>query len=192
MSLEPLQIAFITGRSAPARCALSPAQSGFLAHLAAPGRILVGHNFPYAHESAPYLPVPLILACIQNAREYLGAQRSGFRSRYRQQVIALLEQAPQTLFLAGSCGLELLNRLALPAGWLTRVSVFAYGPVAHHRPACRHRIVQARGDWISGRWFSQADEYVPGGHLHYLSRPEVLACCESFIHVIETASDVPP
>ena len=47
MSINDLQIAFITGRSNPNSCLLSPLQSAFIQRLAAPGRRLIMCNFPY-------------------------------------------------------------------------------------------------------------------------------------------------
>ncbi len=88
-------------------------------------------------------------------------------------VEALLARADRTLFLAGSCGLELFNNLALPADTLRRVTIFAYGPVARRRPGCACLLVQGRRDWFSRRYFRTVDARVNTGHMDYLANPEV-------------------
>ena len=44
--------------------------------------------------------------------------------------VAFLARAEHTLILAGSCGRELFNRLALPGEIQRQVTIFAYRPVA--------------------------------------------------------------
>lgn len=185
MSPPRLQIAFCTGRSDPARCALSPVQAAFLANLAAPGRRLVPVNFPYDEATPPWMHTPLLRASLANLREYLASRRLSFAERHRGSVLALLGRAPHTVLLAGSCGGELLANLALDAEALCRVSVFAYGPVARRLPACRLLSVRGQGDWLA-RWASPpADRIVPGGHMRYLSEPAVLELCRAFIADVE-------
>lgn len=184
-----LQIAFITGRSDPNNCLLSPIQSAFIQRLAAPGRRLVMHNFPYVDNGQTvYRIQSLPKASYYNAREYLNSRQNGFAARYHSSVYSLLEQAVHTVFLAGSCGLELFNNLKLPTDLLSNVSVFAYGPVARIRPNVQHQLVQGQRDFISKLWFRQADIYVAGGHLDYLSHPEVFAHCEAFIRLVESGN----
>lgn len=187
MNMKPLQIAFITGRSDPDCWLLSPLQSAFIQQLAMPERRLITYNFPYVEpDDSTYRVPPLLTASYHNTCEYLLSRRSSFISRYQSGVLALLEQAPHTLFLAGSCGLELFNNLKLPAGLMNNVSIFAYGPVARRRPECNHRLVQGSHDVISRFWFRQADSYLACGHLDYLSKPQLLADCQAFINRVES------
>lgn len=181
-----IQIAFLTGRSDRAGCALSPEQAAFLAQLAAPGRTLLPRNFPYPTHSAPHRRVPLWRASLANWAEFRAARRPSFAARYRPAVQAMLERAPRTVLLAGSCGLELLLGLDLDEAALSRIAVFAYGPVAHARPRCRALLAQGRRDRLS-RWFGPTpDRLVDAGHLDYLRAPEVLALCREFVAAIET------
>lgn len=176
-----LQIAMLNGRSNPANWTLSPAQQAFLRQLGGADRHLTGMNFPYLPTEKAYQPTALLRASLANGWEYLNARMPWFRRRYRSVVQALLQQAEHTVFVAGSCGLELLNCLQLAPSDLEKVSVFAYGPVARARPACRSLLVQGRADWISRRWFAEADIVVDADHLNYLQQDEVLQHCRQFI-----------
>ncbi|WP_374519520.1 hypothetical protein [Undibacterium squillarum] len=176
-----LQIAMLNGRSNPANWALSPAQQAFLRQLGGADRHLTGMNFPYLPVEKAYQPTALLRASLANSKEYLNARIPWFRRRYRPVVQALLQQAEHTVFVAGSCGLELLNCLQLAPSDLEKISVFAYGPVARARPACHSLLVQGRADWISRRWFADADIVVDADHLNYLQQDEVLQHCRQFI-----------
>ncbi|MCU0862499.1 MAG: hypothetical protein MUC36_01785 [Planctomycetes bacterium] len=186
MNARPrLQIAFLTGRSDPASCLLSPVQARFLAGLAAPGRALVGRNFPYDERTGPHCTVPLWRAGWRNLREHLRASRSSFAAAHTASVERQLEAAEHTVLLAGSCGLRLLLGLRLgPERW-QRVSVFAFGNVQRRRPPCCCQIVVGRADrlarWCGGR----SDLQVPGGHHDYLEQPEVAAACAEFVAAVE-------
>ena len=173
----PLQVAFLTGQSDPRSAALSPAQAAFLAALPLPDAGKVALNFPYPAGASvrPFSPVALLVASVRNARQHLASRRPAFAEVYRRPVAALLARADRTLFLAGSCGLELFNNLLLPAGLLRRVTILAYGPVARRRPDCACLLVQGRRDWLSRRYFRRADTYVDAGHMDYLACPAVLA-----------------
>lgn len=176
----PFQAAFLTGRSDPRRCALSPLQRRFVDRLELPRGAAVPLNFPY-EPGPPYGETPLLLASFHNARIYLEARRPGFAERHAGPVRALLGRAEHTVFLAGSCGLELLAGLRLEPEVLERVSVFAYGPVARAPAGCRVLTVQGERDAISRWWLRKADHRVPCGHMDYLSCPEVLTLCREFI-----------
>ena len=181
MSRPPLQVAFLTGQSRPPSAALSPDQVAFLGALPVPaGCRLIGRNFPYLEVEEGedrHVPAPLLLASWRNGAQYLLSRRRGWGPRHRPAVEALLAGADHTLFLAGSCGLELFNNLGLPDGTRARVSLFAYGPVARHRPtgcaACF--LVQGRGDLMSRWYFPVVDARVDAGHLDYLTNPAVQA-----------------
>lgn len=181
----PLQIAFLTGQSDPCGSALSPKQEAFLDALPAPDDWKVRVNFPYPEVTPPHRPAPLLRASWSNSRQFLVSRRSSFRAQHQPPLLALLGRAERTLLLTGSCGLELLANLDLPARDLGRLHVFAYGPVAWRRPACDLRQVRGRRDWVS-RILSRvapgsSDAWVAGGHLDYLEDPAVLALCCAFL-----------
>ncbi|POP47274.1 hypothetical protein CHU32_04900 [Superficieibacter electus] len=175
-----LQIAFITGRSQPGKTALSPPQRAFINTLSREGEV-VPANFPWVIQRDVWQETPLVQASINNARDYLGSRRPAFVRTYQAAAVALLESAEHTLLLSGSCGLELFNNLQLPNSLMSRVSLFAWGPVAQCRPDCRHLLVQGRQDWISRLWFRKPDVYITCGHMNYLTQPALADLCIRFI-----------
>ncbi len=185
MSHATIQIAFFTGRSIASCWSLSPVQAQFLSRFTKNGRRLINLNFPYEpcsrHWSAPHL----LIASLSNIRDYTISRLSHFQQRYAPSVCRLINEADHTVFLAGSCGLELLNNLKLPAETCSRFSVFAYGPVARSLPATRHLTVQGQQDRISRIWFDRVDVRVNAGHMDYLCCPEVHDRCEAFISEME-------
>lgn len=177
-----LQVAFLTGQSRPSSCALSPAQRRFLGRLAhATGAVAVGGNFPYWAETPPWRAMSLPRASLNNLTHYLGARGPAFRARHRASVLSLIAAAEQTIFLAGSCGLELLRRLDLPDEALARVAFVAFGPVARSRPACAGIVVQGRRDWVSRPFAVQPDFRVACGHLGYLEDDDFARICADFV-----------
>ena len=184
----PLQLAFLTGQSDPARCALSPTQMAFGEALLAPGRWLHPLNFPYRPDPAPHRAVRLLRASWHNSRQYLSSRRHAFAREHERDLQALVQGAPHTVLLAGSCGLELLANLGLPEEALARLSVFAYGPVARRTPAvARLQAITGRHDWLSRLGWSGDATLVRGGHLGYLERPEVLALARRFVDQTQAA-----
>jgi len=184
-----IRIAFLTGRSDPSRCGLSPVQQGFLDALRAPGREPVDRNFPYAAQRPAHVAVPLPLAAWRNLGDYIGARRPAFAGRHRAQVAAAFEGDGAVVLLAGSCGLEILSNLHLDALLRARLHVFAYGPVARRAPdVARLLCVQGRSDWISRAGWRGPVRRVDGGHMDYLRQPDVLTLCEDFIAATPCAS----
>ncbi|KEZ96648.1 hypothetical protein A11M_0114260 [Xanthomonas vasicola pv. vasculorum NCPPB 895] len=185
--LGPLQIAFLTGQSDPASCALSAEQVALLEQLQGAGRQLVDCNYPYHRNSAPHRRIPLWRASVANARQYLAGRNARVTHADRARVHALLEQAPMTLLLAGSCGLQLLTALQLPDALRARLAVFAYGPVCRAPAAFGElRVVQGRSDWISRALFDGHIDLRPAcGHMAYLRNAEVLAECQRFLAQLE-------
>ena len=172
----PFQVAFLTGQSRPPGSALTPGQRAFLTALPVPAAGRVPTNFPYRGDGTEnFAPAGLFVASVRNARQYLSARGARFAANHTSPVEALLGRAERTLFLAGSCGLELFNGLSLRTDDRRRVTLFAYGPVARRRPDCAHFLVQGRRDWISRRYFRTVDAHVEAGHLEYLTDPTVLA-----------------
>ncbi|MBD4098664.1 hypothetical protein GUH75_17285, partial [Xanthomonas citri pv. citri] len=88
-------------------------QQHFLQQLQGPGRRLIDCNYPYRSASPTYRHMPLWRASVSNARQYLAARAARVADADRMRVVALLEQAPTTVLLAGSCGLQLLTVLRL-------------------------------------------------------------------------------
>lgn len=182
-----LQIAFLTGQSDPASCALSAQQRDFLHRLQGDGRLLVACNYPYRAGMAPHRRIPLWRASVSNARQYLGARAARVPQDDRLRVQAMLAQAPMTVLLAGSCGLQLLTALQLPQDLRARLAVFAFGPVCH-APASFAQLysVQGRGDWISRALFRGPVQLAPAcGHMDYLRNAAVLSACQAFVADIE-------
>lgn len=177
-----LQIAFITGRSRPDCWLLSPQQLAFLKQLDLALVPSVKVNFPWQDLSArDYQKTGLLCASVNNAREYVRSRQRDFVRRYQPSALRLFERAERTLLLSGSCGLELFNNLRLPEEVLSRIRLFAYGPVARRRPACRHLLVQGQRDAISRLWFSQVDVRIDSGHMDYLTRPDLPELCRQFM-----------
>ena len=180
------QVAFLTGQSDPLSCALSPMQQRFLDSLAAPA--VVDGNFPYAAQTREFRPTPLLRASFNNARQYLQSRRPEFRNAFRPALDALLARSERTLFLAGSCGLELFNNLDLSRTQLERCAVFAYGPVARRRPDCESRLLQGRHDALSRWYFPHVDIRVDAGHMDYLDNDTVLQHCRTWFTHLRTSA----
>lgn len=176
-----VQIAFLTGRSDPDSCALSPIQQAFLERLAGPGRLLVPYNFPYEPNGRAHRPTGLLQASLNNYREYRNSRHPAYRQRYRPAVKALLQRAPRTVLLAGSCGLELLFNLQLEVEELARTFVFAYGPVARALPDCHCVVVLGRRDWLCRPFVGASSYDVDCGHLEYLRHDHVHRICETLV-----------
>lgn len=166
-------------------CGLSPVQASFLKRLAGRGRHLIFRNFPYFEPPGVHRPVSLLLASWRNGWDFWSSRWPGFQKRYRAPVQELILRAPKTVFLAGSCGLELLSNLGLPPEVLNRVGVFAYGPVVRRPPPVGLYSVQGRDDWISRSFQPPVDRVVDCHHLDYLESPQVLALAETFLRTFE-------
>ncbi|QHG87195.1 hypothetical protein ACCQ13_09650 [Xanthomonas sp. NCPPB 1638] len=182
-----VQIAFLTGQSDPASCALSAQQRDFLQQLHGDGRQLIACNYPYRSDMAPHRRVALWRASVSNARHYLAARAARVAYSDRMSVQALLAQAPMTVLLAGSCGLQLLTALQLPQELRAHLAVFAYGPVCRN-PATFAQLhsVQGRSDWISRALFRGPVQLAPAcGHLDYLTTAKVLSECQAFVATVQ-------
>ena len=189
----PLQVALLTGRSDPSSCALAPGQARFLDALAEPGVAVVRTAFPWPGADAcadrtggapppAARPVPLPLASVRNAAQYLGSRRASWAARHRPALDALLARAERTVLVCGSCGLELLANLGADAAALARIDVFAVAPVARRLPACRRVVlVRGRGDRISRWWIDAVDHTVDGGHMDALDDPATLSLARDFV-----------
>jgi hypothetical protein len=167
-------VAFLTGQSDPARNALSPEQLAFLHRSPVPEEDILPENFPY-RPTAPHREIPLWRAGIHNFLQYRRSRRPSFAADHRVEIFAKFAGSHQVVFLAGSCGLELLVNLHLPPEFLARVHVFAFGPVSRSLPDCARLVrVRGRGDLIS-KWHHPQVEYLVdcGGHMDYLRSGEI-------------------
>ena len=183
-----VQVAILTGQSNPASCALSPVQAAFLSQVVDAGAGAwrrVDRNFPYGELGEPHRDIPVLPASLANGRQYLASRGGAFRARHRAAVEQLLLQAPRTVILAGSCGLELFVNLELPAALQQRCAILAYGPTARRVPATTVEVVVGHRDWISQALFAVPDDVVRHvvecGHRDYLVQPAMLALSIDFV-----------
>ncbi|MCC7247302.1 MAG: hypothetical protein IT473_01630 [Lysobacter sp.] len=198
---EAPRIAFLTGRSDPDRCALSPLQRAVFDTLATDATHL--HldplNFPWCesiHESIDekvgendcetnraWRDTPLLRASLANGRQYLAARRGDFAD-LPQTVVAqareCLSRPPRSLLLVGSCGLSLLDALIAPFddAQRARLRIVAYGGVAPRWPrGVEGAQLHGRRDRIAA-WFGPNDGPQPRtidcGHMDYLERSAAL------------------
>jgi hypothetical protein len=176
-----LQIALFTGQSDRSRWALSPMQHEFLESVCGPQVVRIDCNFPYLTNSPSYRRTALPLACVSNTLQYFQSRFAFFRESHTPAVETVISRCAHTIFITGSCGLELFNNLDLSQQSLTRVCVFAVGPVARSRPACRHMLIGSPGDALSRLFFPKPDHWVDCGHMDYLSNQSVRELCQNFI-----------
>ena len=180
----PLLLSFATGQSDPRGHALSPVQQAFLDRLPVPAAFKLARNFPWREATPPFRETALLPASFFNLRQFFAAQHASFARRHRADVAAWAARAEHHLVFAGSCGLELLRRLELPAELWPRLSVFAYGPVVCGKVPWRVFTVQGRFDFISKPFVRRPDVVVAAGHLDYLESPEVLAWAHTFLRQV--------
>lgn len=192
-----LQIAFLTGQSVPGTCALSPVQADFLARLVANGGGVwsaIDCNFPFVSMTTRYRRPSILSASLANAWQYFASRRPAFGARHRPALTRLIEGAPRTILLAGSCGLELFANAGLPAACLDRCRILAYGPAARCIPAERTEVVVGGRDWVSPllfRCFPQVRVHrLDCDHLGYLQDPRMFALALDFVRRVAAELDV--
>lgn len=174
-------VGFITGHSARGCTGLSQEQWDFQRRSAVPEENWLRHNFPW-QETFPFPePFHLLSASWNNVRHYFESRRPVFREQHRAGVVELFARHDAVILLAGSCGLELLNNLDLPAETRGRLHVFAYGPVSRRRPEVASCfMVQGEGDVISRTFHRHAEARFPCPHMGYLAAAETRRLFESF------------
>src|SRR5690606_6162258 len=96
-------------------------------------------------------------------------------------ITKFLARAELTVFIAGSCGLELLSNLALYEEQLQRIRAIGLGPVSRGLPQCEIILIQGRHDWLSRFYFADVDYRVACGHMGYLRSEKVLSLCRGYI-----------
>ncbi len=174
-------VAFITGHSVRGCTGLSQEQREFQQRSAVPAANWLRYNFPW-QETFPFPePFRLLSASWNNVRHYVASRKPAFREQHRAQVVAMFSQYETIILMAGSCGLELLNNLDLPAEIRQRLHVFAYGPVSRHRPdVASCFLVQGERDLISRTFHRQVDARFPCPHMGYLAAAETLRLFDAF------------
>ena len=179
----PFQVTFLTGQSDPRSCALTPAQVDFLTALPAPRESQATVNFPYDPATPPARAISLVRASWHNVRQFLAARQPTWAERHRPCVRDLLARAERTLFIAGSCGIELLSALRLDPAEHARIAVLALGPVARRSEwPFDLTVAQGRRDWISRLgWPGPVDHRTPGDHLGYLACPETARLARDWV-----------
>lgn len=173
--------AFITGHSVRGCTGLSPAQKDFQGRSMVPAECWLPRNFPY-HETRPFPErVPLLAASLSNFRHYYASRRPAFRERHREAVTSVFAPHDAVVLLAGSCGLELLANLDLPHAILSKLHVFACGPVSRSVPDAATRVlVQGKRDFISRLYHRRVDHVIDCAHMGYLQAPETLELFNAF------------
>jgi len=122
---------------------------------------------------------------LNNVGHYLGSRTATFREKHRAEVVARFAGMNAVILLAGSCGLELLNNLNLPAETRGRLHVFAYGPVSRRRPdVASCFLVQGDLDVISRAFHCEVDARSLCAHMGYLATAETLRLFEAFYRSI--------
>jgi len=178
--------AFITGHSFPDCSGLSREQLDFQRRSGIPPEHWLEYNFPY-RQTYPYPErFSVLSASIHNVAHFLRSRRPAFKQRYRDAVAEILSPYEAVILLAGSCGLELLINLDLPAEIRRRLHVFAYGPVSLRRPETASLfIVQGKYDFISRFFHREAHQRIRCFHMGYLLAPETLRLFQDFCrHVL--------
>jgi hypothetical protein len=183
----PDRVAWLSGRSAAAHCALSPVQEGLL-------EVAARHGFEPVPTGFPFVPGPgwsrawLGSASVRNARQYVALRRDRATAETVAARLRLLfaGTSSRLLVVCGSLGLELLLaglRQGLPVPPVVRV--VAFGPVASGVPASLDLwVMQGRLDPISRLCYHGPVRSRPWcGHLGYAGRPDaaglVAAACRS-------------
>jgi len=162
------KIVLLTGLSDPSTCALSAAQTRFLASLAAPESAKIYLNFPYLASPKARRDPPLWLASIRNTQQFLQASRATHREHWR----ALAASADSLIVITGSCGLEIFNHCVRANDPVRHV--FALGPVAWKRPSVPHTLIRGTRDPFSWAFFRKCDVELSGvGHMNYLDDSRV-------------------
>lgn len=183
-----LAAAFITGHSVRGCTGLSREQRDFQTRSRVPAACWLPWNFPWV-ETFPFPETfHLLRASVNNVRHYLASRKPAFAEKHRADMERVLSRHDKLLLVAGSCGLELLNNLHLPAELRSRIHVFACGPVSRQRPeVASFFIVQGQHDWLSRWYHPQADARIRCPHMGYLAAPETLRLFDAFYEQIITA-----
>lgn len=182
MTSQNYMAAFITGHSVRGCTGLSSTQVAFQQRSMIPEERWLKCNFPYIPTTPFPDSVPLLTASLNNAAHYMFSRGQRFRKQNQQAVVSAFADVDCIILLAGSCGLELLNNLALPAELRRKMHVFACGPVSRAMPeVASFYSAQGIHDWISRAFHRQANLRFPCSHMNYLNSPITLSAFNSFV-----------
>lgn len=183
------RLCLLTGQSDFATSALASDKLAFLTAVAPAGATITPVGFPWHMDFAAPAEgaVPIALASLRNARQWIWARRDTvYRDAVANVVGTLLARTEQRLLLVtGSCGVDLLaDALArLPAGG-PQIRAAIVGP-AGRRP-CEGRlaatlVVQGRRDgWSRALWRGAVDVRPDCGHLQYYMNGATRAAIAAF------------
>lgn len=181
MSSGSFIVAFITGHSIRGCTGLSTAQLAFQRSSAVGEARWLSWNFPYQATFTFPGSVSLLAASLSNICHALGSWRATHRARDRWRVMEAFSPHETIILAAGSCGLELLNNLQLPAELRARIHVFSYGPVSRSVPETASCVlVQGENDWVSRPFHRSVDHRIRCSHMGYLQHPETLKLFDDF------------
>jgi hypothetical protein len=167
-----IKIAFVTGLSNPHRCCLSRVQKEFINRLEFPAYKL-DYNFPFIPADGEENET-LWKASMNNIKQFLSYPSKEYKKHLRLHLDHFTASCDQMIFLAGSCGLELLNVALSSQSREKLLHVFAYGPVARQHPDYPCTLIQGSKDYLSRFFFKHPDERLSTvGHMDYLQHPRV-------------------
>lgn len=184
------RLCLLTGQSDFSTSALGGEKLAFLEAVAPAGAEITRLGFPWHEDFAapPAGPVPIALASLRNARQWIWARRDeAFLAVLTSTMGRLLERTERDLFLVtGSCGIDLLAaalaRLAPSEG--PAIHLAALGPAGRMPPArrlARRLVLQGSGDgWSRLLWRGPVDLEPACVHLGYWSDPAVRAAVAGF------------
>ncbi|MBE9138008.1 hypothetical protein IQ254_12540 [Nodosilinea sp. LEGE 07088] len=184
----PLKVAFVTGLSDPNSCSLSLLYRQFMAELDCLEAWKIYLNFPYIPGSNQPENTPILKAGLANWSQFLGARSPKYRAAIRFHLANIATSSERSFFIAGSCGLEILNQAWTAAIAPNQLHIMALGPVARTYSPMPCTMVQGSRDYISRYFFSQVDVLVPGvNHMGYVQNADVFALVNAQLrHVVSS------
>ncbi|HVR39186.1 MAG TPA: hypothetical protein VMU84_08815 [Thermoanaerobaculia bacterium] len=187
-----MKVVWLSGLSDPATCALSAKQERFLDALDVPHESKIYWNFPYVPSTQAPREVPLWLASLRNAHQFISASRPAYRNAARRHWRALADSTDALFVITGSCGLEILNHCIDETDADRIVRVIALGPVARTRPNVPCTLVRGTNDPISKFYFPDCDVVLHGaGHMSYLDDPRVVQLVNQIVSEIVCSNTFP-
>jgi hypothetical protein len=170
----PLKVAFVTGLSDPNSCSLSLLYRQFMAELDCLEAWKMYVNFPYIPGGNRLENTPIIKASLANSSQFLWARSPKYRAAIRPHLASIVASSDRVFFIAGSCGLEILNQAWTTAIAHDQIHIVALGPVARTCSPIPCTMVQGSHDYISRYFFRQVDVLIPGiDHMGYMQDSDI-------------------